>query len=119
MDFEKALGYISRVSYQDLYYKLEVRYYTLMIYYELSMFNEAYDLIESYRKFMIKNKLLNTQLNSKHLTFIKFSKELLRLKSTGNTKKIPQIEKAIKNAKYILHSPWLLKKLEELDKSSK
>ncbi len=118
-DFEKALGYISRVSYQDLYYKLEVRYYTLMIYYELSMFNEAYDLIESYRKYMIKNKLLNSQLNSKHLTFIKFCKELLRLKSTGNIKKIPQIEKAILNSKYILHSPWLLKKLEELDKSSK
>ncbi len=114
-DFEKALWYISRVSYQDLYYKLEVRYYTLMIYFELSMFNEAYDLIESYKKYIVNNKLLNNLLKNKHLSFIKFCNELLKIKMSGNTKKLRSLEKSIKNSPNTLNAPWLLYKLDELN----
>ncbi len=115
-DFIKALGFISRVSYQDLYYKLEVRYYTLMIYYELSMFSEAYDLIESYKKYIINNKLLNGKLKTKHLSFIKFTNDILKMKLSGNYGKIRMIEKNIKNSINTLHIPWLLQKLEEFYK---
>lgn len=113
-DFEKALWYISRVSYQDLYYKLEVRYYTLMIYYELSMYNEAYDHIESYKKFIINNKLLNQKLKNKHLLFVKYINELLKIKIKGNIKKLHIIEKNLKSSDNILNQNWLLSKVEEL-----
>lgn len=113
-DHEKALWYISRVSYQDLYYKLEVRYYTLMIYYELSMFSEAYDHIESYKKFIVNNKHLNHRLKNKHLAFVKYINELLKIKLSGNIKKLHTIEKNLKNSDNVLNKAWLISKLDEL-----
>jgi hypothetical protein len=113
-DFEKALWYISRVSYQDLYYKLEVRNNTLMIYYELAMYSEAFDLMESYKKFIQNNKVINAALRNRHLFFIKIINELLKIKINGSTKKIRQIEKEIKNSQNTLNTSWLLFKLDEL-----
>lgn len=113
-DYEKALWYISRVSYQDLYYKLEVRNNTLMIYYELAMYSEAFDLMESYKKFIQNNKVINSALRNRHLFFIKAMNELLRIKISGNTKKIRHIEKEIKNSQNSLNTTWLLFKLDEL-----
>ncbi len=115
-DFIKALGFISRVSYQDLYYKLEVRYYTLMIYYELSMFSEAYDLIESYKKYILNNKMLNAKLKARHISFIRFANDLLKMKLSGKFGKIRVVEKNIKNSANTIHIPWLLQKLEEFYK---
>lgn len=113
-DFEKALWFISRVSYQDLYYKLEVRNNTLLIYYELEMFSEAFDLMESYKKFIQNNKVINPALRNRHLFFIKIINDLLKIKISGNTKKIRQVEKEIKNSENNLNTSWLLIKLEEL-----
>ena len=111
-DFEKALWYISRVSYQDLYFKLEVRYYTLMLYYELSMYSEAFDLIEAYKKFINHNKMLSGILKTKHTAFIKRVSELLKMRTSGNYRKAPQIEKELRAPGIqILNLPWLLDKI--------
>jgi hypothetical protein len=115
-EFEKALGFISRVSYQDLYYKLDVRHQTLMIHYELGMFNEAFDLMDSYKKFIVNSKLLSALMKKKHLFFLKYSNELFRIRLSGKPKKIKQIEKEIKNSVDYLGVSWLLLKLSELSK---
>lgn len=111
-DFEKALWFISRVSYQDLYFKLEVRYYTLMLYYELSMYSEAFDLVEAYKKYINNNKLLSGNLRTRHLAFIKYTSELLKMRTSGNYKKAIQIEKDLRNPKVqVLNPVWLLDKI--------
>jgi len=114
-DFEKSLWYISRVSYQDLYFKLEVRYYTMMLYYELSMYSEAFDLVEAYKKYINNNKLLSGILRTKHLTFIKYTSELLKMRTSGNYKNAIQIEKELGNPKVqVLNPAWLLDKIAAL-----
>jgi len=114
-DFEKSLWYISRVSYQDLYFKLEVRYYTLMLYFELSMYSEAFDLVEAYKKYINNNKLLSGILRTKHLAFIKYTSELLKMRTSGNYKKAIQVERELRNPKLkVLNPAWLLEKTSAL-----
>lgn len=117
-EYTKALGFVSRVSYQDLYYKLDVRQLTLMIYYELGMYNEAFDLMDSYKKFIVNNKLLSALMKKKHLFFIKYCSELLKIKIYGKSKKIRQLEKEIRNSPDSLGVSWLLIKLGELNKKT-
>jgi len=112
-DFEKALQFINKVSYEDLYYKLEIRTQALKIYYELGMYAEAFDLIDSYRKFIVHNKLLNEKLKNKHIKFMKFSGNLMKIRSSGNKKNLPMLKKQILNSPGIISYGWLLKKIEE------
>src|SRR4030095_1295237 len=68
--FEKALTYISKVRSDFLLYKLQVRNVKFKIYYELSMFDQAFSLVDSYRHYLSENDEIHQIFKDRAVDFI-------------------------------------------------
>ena len=112
-EFDKALIEVIRVNYNYFVFKFDVRILTLKIYYELNSFEPALSLIDSFSHFLINNKSAESYRES-FLAFLKFVREMVRLKSGSDKKEAAEIKKEILNTKTVLSRNWLLEKAEEL-----
>lgn len=79
-NFEKALEYIGRVSFDVFIYKIDVRVLLLKTYYELSYFEQAYSLIDSTLHFLKNTSELSDFHKNTYKAFVRHLKEILKLK---------------------------------------
>ncbi len=111
-EFEKALEYITRVNYSDLHMKINVRITMIMIQYELGNIEEVLMQIENFRKYVQKDKLLNSSHKKITSNFIRFASVICkaRYSSRINLKTlIEDIEKCDK----VSNRQWLIEKTAE------
>ena len=115
-DFEKSLEYITKVNYDLFVQRADVKIMMLEIYYELSMFDAAYSLMDSFLKFVQKNKNLSVLFKKRYLEFSKIYRLLLNKKSGTVAIPIDEIEFEAVNSKQALSKSWLFEKIKELHK---
>ena len=112
-NFNKALEILGKSGpVKNVYYKAAIKQLTLMIYYELQWFVPAADLLDAYRHFIRKDKLLpeihSTYINS----FIDYFNRLIKLndKPDDNAFEISELLSELKSTSLT----WLMKKAQEL-----
>lgn len=79
-NFETALEYISKVSYDVFLFKIDVRVLLLKTYYELSYFEEAYSLIDSSLHFLKNSSAFSDFLKITYRAFVQHLREILKIK---------------------------------------
>lgn len=89
---------------------------TLMIYIERGLYNESFDLIDSFRHYISYDKLLPPLSKEKNINFMKFCNEILKIKSRNSREKISDVKYDLINTENILEKEWLTEKVEELEK---
>jgi hypothetical protein len=113
-DFENALGNLSKVRNDYFILKMDVKSWMLKIFFELKYFEQAISFIDSYKHFVSKNTSLSEHVKERHLNFLKFTSDLLKLKSGEDKFRVEGTELALKNTNNVVHREWLLEKIHEI-----
>jgi hypothetical protein len=112
-EFQKALDYLNKIKPVKRWeFKFAVKELTLQIFYELSMFTQAYYLIDSFRHFissMAKN-FSSERIESRN-NFLKYYSVLLRLKESPEKREIRRIADELEDADILIYNrDWLREK---------
>jgi hypothetical protein len=113
-NFSSALEKLSLVQNEDLNYKVEIKVFLLKLYYELGMEEQAEDLCNSFRQFLINNKLLRDMYVQVSSNFIRLILRLFRVKSLNDPAEAAVLIKEIENTSPLVGKDWLIEKAREL-----
>jgi hypothetical protein len=112
-EYEKALSRLGKINMEYSHFKLSVRTLMLMIYYELGAFDAAISMLDSYRHFISRERLLPKLDKQNRMEFAKHFKEITDLK-TGMSKDIDSAKLSIESTGSFAEKEWFLEKLDEL-----
>ncbi len=115
-NFDEALEYINKITeIDDVNYKIGKKCLILEIYFEKSMFVEALTFIDSFKHFISNDKLLTETDKDRISKFIKFTNDLIKLKSDKNYNDVFIFKKELETAKNVYKKNWLIIKAEEIN----
>jgi hypothetical protein len=100
------------------HFKLSVKTLMLMIYYELNLYDTAISLLDSYRHFIARDKMLPEVDKENRLNFAKYYKEILNLKN-GMSNEINLVKSNVQSTNNLVEKEWLLKKIDEIKRDGK
>lgn len=115
-EYEKGLVILNSIkSIKHVQFKLVIRNLTLMLFYDLSMFESAYSHCDSYRHFLKNNASAFAKARyERHNNFLKLYYRLVKLKEKADKKEIEKLAHDIKKNPNVLEKEWLTQKIEEL-----
>jgi len=116
-EFTKSLEFLMQVDYDHFAFRLDMKALLLMIYYELGYYDSAFSLMDCYKHFLKRNKLVSKERKAEHLNFIGCVEKLLKRKSRGYFKDAGMLKEKLESTKQITHREWLLEKTEEMSKA--
>ncbi|MBL4654652.1 MAG: hypothetical protein JKY33_02355, partial [Bacteroidia bacterium] len=115
-EYTKALKLFQEVDFTDVYYSLDSKSKLLKIYYELEEVEGLYSLIDSFRTYLRRNKLISDYQKTVYLNLIKYVKKAMQIKLNGNdTKKIIVLKNEVESNKQVADINWLTAKLDDLN----
>jgi hypothetical protein len=112
-DFVKAMETIIKTKPVDIFYELTIKGMLLTIYYELSYFENAFALVNTY-KHTVKSPLLTSSDRVIFSIFVKIYAKLLKLKTSADTSKKDEIQFLIDKEDYFPHKGWMIEKLNAI-----
>jgi len=78
-EYDKVIELLREVEYQDLYYALDGKWLLIKTYYELDEPEPMEALLESFRIFLLRNKLISKTKERQYLNLIRFVKKMNKL----------------------------------------
>jgi hypothetical protein len=115
-NFEKSLEILSRVRYDEIYHKLEIKCFTAAIYYELNHEDSLLSSLDSFRHFINNDKLIPEARKESYTNFIKVVKKMNNLKNS-NKRDIIEVKilaDKVKKTEQVQNRQWIEKKVQEL-----
>lgn len=110
--YDKVIELLSNVEYSDIVYTLGAKLILLKTYYESKEFLAMDSLIDSFRIFVRRNKLMSKNLKREYINFLNF---LSRLGSVDKQRRaIYLLKKRITDTQHVTSKKWLLEKISEL-----
>lgn len=115
-EYEKALEYFSKIRLNLFFFKIDVRIFQLIIYYELNYTEQAYSLIDSTNHFLTDTGQASEIVTESTKNFLKYYKEIMKLKNTKLSGKSDAsfLLNEIKENKVLASRDWLVEKAQEL-----
>ena len=101
--YNKALEYLNQVSFSDIQYNLSTKRMLIKIYFELKEEEPLISLLNAFRLFLKRNKLLSEDITSSHLNFIAAINLLLK----PNTENLHTLQEKINTTKLLMERSWL------------
>ncbi len=111
----KVIELLRNVEYNDVVYSLGSKLILLRTYYELGEFLALDSLIDSFRIFLRRNKVISKSLKREYNSFLNFVKKLTTLDSS-NPAAIAAFQQRVMAVSSTTPKKWLLEKIEELQK---
>ncbi len=112
---DKVIELLRNVEYNDVVYSLGSKLILLRTYYELGEFLALDSLIDSFRIFLRRNKVISKSLKREYNSFLNFVKKLTTLDSS-NPAAIAAFHQRVMSVSSTTPKKWLLEKIEELQK---
>lgn len=111
-DYAKSLEYLSKVNYEDVYDKLNVKVLLLQLYFEMNFNEELSSQIDTFKHFLQNDKKISKETKKGVINFVHFTNVIHK----QNLSSIPMLE-AQQLKKELLNTPtfereWLLEKVE-------
>ena len=104
---------LREVEYQNLVYALGAKLMLLKTYYELKEFLALDSLIDSFRIYLRRNKLISADVKQQYLNVLRFVRKLSSV-PPYNRNAINRIREQIDRCKALADKKWILEKLEEM-----
>jgi hypothetical protein len=114
-NFDKVLQHLHKVSYDDVWYNLNVKSIMILAYYELDEYDALESLLQAFRMYIKREKSLSDDRKNHYLNLIKFTGALMRL-NVRDQDKLIRLKQEVSEAKGVVSKPWLLEKIDELVK---
>jgi hypothetical protein len=117
-NFSKANQYLSRVNFEALFYKIWVKNLQIRIFYEMGWFEEALNHIDNFGRFVTSNLMLTEKDVKGNISFLKFTKRLIGIKTTYDHKELNDLLYDAEKEIYINGRDWIMSKINELKKQT-
>lgn len=114
-NFEKALELLSKVKYNDIYHKTEVRCLITAIYYELNMEDVLDSHLDSFRHFITNDKLIAEDRKEYFSNFVKYARNLSSLRNKKSGSDVYMLKCKVENEPVLYNKEWIQEKLNELE----
>ncbi len=114
-DFDKALDLLAKVDTKDFSYKLIIKSLTLRIYYEQNATDSTESLMDTFRHYLLNNKLVPELVKNDYLNFLNFFNQLFKIKNNYNNEDVLFLKKQMESRTDIALKYWLVEKTEELN----
>ncbi len=115
-DYVKALIHLNEIQhFNELKLKKEIKYLSIILYYELREYNITISKIEIFSKFL-NNKEVPLQEKEIYCKFIKYIKILTLHRLEEKEIEPGEIKKQILKLDYFISKNWLLEKIDEMQK---
>ncbi len=112
-ELDKALHYISRVTYTDLHMKINARITSITIHYELGNIEEVLMQIENFRKYIQNDKLLSAGHRKISSNFVKFTSSICKARYSARVN-LAELKRNIEECEMVNNRLWLINKVTEL-----
>lgn len=113
--YDKVIELLRDVEYSDIVYALGSKLVLLRTYYESDEYLAMDSLIDSFKIYLRRNKVISKGLKREYNNFLIFLKKLSTL-STANPPGIEKIKNRIQETPHIVSKKWLLERIEALEK---
>lgn len=112
---DKVIELLRNVEYSDVVYSLGSKLILLRTYYELKEYMTLDSLIDSFRIFIRRNKVISKSQKREYNNFLNFVKKLTSL-DPSDSKSIEKFKQRVMEGSSVTPKKWLLEKIEELQK---
>lgn len=107
--YEKVIELLREVEYQDISYALGARWLLIRTYYELDEYDALDALLESFRVYLHRNKLIARTTQRQYLNNIRFVQRLIRLR-IHDKEAIRKFKEQLENTSDVFGKHWILSK---------
>lgn len=114
-NFDQSLKFLSKSNFHDLYAKLDLKVFQIVLYYELEYDEALLSAIEAFRHFLKNNKLLTRTRHPYYYYFYQGIKKLARLRQNGNEYDVQLFKKEFLEKHAFINMNWMLKKTDQLE----
>ncbi|MEZ4984924.1 MAG: hypothetical protein R2795_07805 [Saprospiraceae bacterium] len=121
-DYGRVLELLTQVEYSDMRYNLGAKALLLRTYYELQETEALQALVESFRQYLQRNRLLADFRRSGYYHLFRFTRRLARLReqqpflpSASFRQSLATIREALQQAPAVFNRTWLEQKIRELE----
>jgi hypothetical protein len=112
-NYNKVIEYLNKINYDDIWYNLNGRSLLIAAYYELNEFDPLESLLNSYKVFINREKLLQKSRKKIFLDFIKYTSKLMKL-TKYDQDKLKKLKHELLDTPGVVNKPWLLEKIDAL-----
>lgn len=107
--YDKVIELLREVEYQDISYALGARWLLIRTYYELDEYDALDALLESFRVYLHRNKLIARNMQRQYLNNIRFVQRLIRLR-LQDKEAIQKFKTQLENTPDVFGKRWILSK---------
>jgi len=119
--FDKVRDLLLRVEYDEIQYLLGARALQIKTYFDIGEYEALLSLIEAFKKYLQRNKLLEDYRRKAFYNLMKYTKKAVRLKADWGysptdklTKQLQELQQEINATDNIINKGWLLEKMKEM-----
>ena len=112
-DFDKVIGLLREVTFDDIFYELSSKAIQIEAYYELDEYEVLSSFLSSFSALLRRNKKIPHRRKNNYQRLIYFTKKLIRLAPHMKTE-TEKLKDEIENSDKFPDKPWLLEKIAEL-----
>lgn len=112
--YHQALKLLLAVEFTDVFYHLDSKSLLLRIYFELEDWEPLLSLVNTFKIYLKRNKLISEYQRTTYTNLVKFVRKLTRIK-TGSNLPLEKVKLEIEQVKQIADLTWLQSKVQELE----
>lgn len=117
-NYEKVIEYLRDVEYSDVVYALGAKSMLLRTYYEQGEYLALESLMDSFRIFLRRNKVISKNLKREYINFLSLVKKLTAV-TASDKKSITALRRRVTETSNSMPKNWLLKKIAEIENQTK
>lgn len=106
-DYREALFQLHQIEFTDVYYALGSKLMLLKIYYELEDIDPLLSLIESFRVYIKRNKLVDNASKIRYNNLLTFISKTIKIPK-GENEKLQKLLGKVKETKKVVSIKWLI-----------
>lgn len=114
-EYEKVIAQLREVEYKNLVYALGSKLILLRTYYELKEYLALDSLIDSFRIYLHRNKMISKEVKQQYMNVVRFVKKLANI-NEFDQKAVQKLKEQVINRKNFVAQRWIVEKIEELEK---
>ncbi|MCC6462387.1 MAG: hypothetical protein IT260_18110 [Saprospiraceae bacterium] len=117
-NYSKVIEYLRDVEYSDVVYALGAKSMLVRTYYEQGEYLALDSLIDSFKIFLRRNKVISKNLKREYNNFLNLVKKLT-MTTASDKKTIAELQRRVQEASVSMPRNWLLKKINEIEGGAK
>lgn len=112
--YGKALEYLSMINFHDLYSKLDLKVFQIVIFYEMGFEEAIESSLEAFRHFLKNNKLISKNKLPYYLNFYRAIRKIIKIKKAKDIYEKKIFEKYFLLNNMFINKGWIKEKLDQI-----